>query len=90
MSELAERLPTGWMLIGGLMVQLHAIEHEIVDVHPTCEIDLLGQGWPCGALPAIDAAPSTNGFDLHDPDLDGTAIATSATESSWTCWRRLA
>lgn len=70
-GELAERLPAGWMLIGGLMVQLHAIEHGIIDVRPTRDIDVLGQARPRGALPAIDAALRANGFALHDPDLDG-------------------
>jgi hypothetical protein len=59
------------VLIGGLMVQLHAIEHGVVDVRPTQDIDVLGQARPPGALPAIDAALRNDGFDLHDPDLDG-------------------
>ena len=70
-AELATQLPAGWMLIGGLMVQLHAIEHGIIDVRPTRDIDVLGQARPRGALPAIDAALRRNGFALHDPDLDG-------------------
>jgi hypothetical protein len=70
-GELTERLPAGWVLIGGLMVQLHAIEHGIVDVRPTRDIDVLGEARPPGALPAIDAALRHAGFDLHDPDLDG-------------------
>lgn len=70
-AELTERLPAGWVLIGGLMVQLHAIERGIVDVRPTRDIDVLGQARPPGALPAIDAALRKNGFDLHAPDLDG-------------------
>jgi hypothetical protein len=70
-AELSERLPPGWVLIGGLMVQLHAIEHGIIDVRPTKDIDVLGQARPRGALPAIDAALRNDGFDMHDPDLDG-------------------
>jgi hypothetical protein len=70
-GELTERLPAGWVLIGGLMVQLHAIEHGIVDVRPTRDIDVLGEARPPSALPAIDAALRHVGFDLHDPDLDG-------------------
>jgi len=34
-GELAERLPGEWTLIGGLMVQLHAVEHGITDVRAT-------------------------------------------------------
>lgn len=70
-AELTERLPTGWVLIGGLMVQLHAIERGAVDVRPTRDIDVLGQARPRGALPAIDAALRNDGFALHDPGLDG-------------------
>jgi hypothetical protein len=70
-GELTERLPARWVLIGGLMVQRHAIEHGIVDVRPTRDIDLLGEARPPGALPAIDAVLRDIGFDLHDPDLDG-------------------
>jgi hypothetical protein len=70
-GEVAERLPPGWVLIGGLMVQLHAMEHGVVDVRPTRDIDVLGQARPRGALPAIDAALRRDGFARHDPDLDG-------------------
>ena len=70
-GDLAERLPGDWVLVGGLMVQLHAIEHGILDVRPTRDIDVLGQARPPGALPAIDAALRNDGFDLHGPDLDG-------------------
>jgi hypothetical protein len=70
-AELTERLPAGWVLIGGLMVQLHAIEHGIVDVRPTRDVDVLGQARPRGALPAIDAALRRGGFNMQDPNLDG-------------------
>lgn len=70
-GELSERLPPGWVLIGGLMVQLHAIEHGIVDVRPTQDIDVLGQARPPGALPAIDSALRDDGFELHYPGPDG-------------------
>jgi hypothetical protein len=70
-GDLAERLPGDWVLVGGLMVQLHAIEHGILDVRPTRDSDVLGQARPPGALQAIDAALRNDGFDLHGPDLDG-------------------
>jgi hypothetical protein len=70
-GELVERLPGTWVLIGGLMVQLHAIEHGTTDVRPTQDIDVLGQARPPGALPSIDAALRKDGFELADPDLDG-------------------
>jgi hypothetical protein len=70
-AELSERLPAGWVLIGGLMVQLHALEHGIVHVRPTRDIDVLVQARPRGALPVIDEVLRNDGFELHEPDLDG-------------------
>jgi hypothetical protein len=70
-GELVERLPGAWVLIGGLMVQLHAIERGATDVRPTQDIDVLGQGRPQGTLQSIDAALRDDGFELTDPDLDG-------------------
>jgi hypothetical protein len=72
-GDLAERLPGEWTLIGGLMVQLHAVEHGIADVRPTIDIDILGQARPQGTLSAIDAALRDEGFQLVGPDLDGYA-----------------
>jgi hypothetical protein len=72
-SELVERLPGRWVLIGGLMVQLHAVEHGVTDVRPTSDIDVLGQARPPGALSAIHAALRSDGFELVGPDLDGYA-----------------
>jgi hypothetical protein len=70
-GELVERLPGHWVLIGGLMVQLHAIEHGSTDVRPTGDIDVLGQARPQGSLRSIDAALRVSGFELVGPDLDG-------------------
>jgi hypothetical protein len=70
-GELVERLPGQWVLIGGLMVQLHAIERGATDVRPTQDIDVLGQARPQGTLRSIDAALRSDGFELTDPDLDG-------------------
>lgn len=73
LGELAERLPGEWTLIGGLMVQLHAVEHGIRDVRATVDIDILGQARPQRALSAIDRALLDEGFELIGPDLDGYA-----------------
>lgn len=73
LGELAARLPGEWTLIGGLMVQLHAIEHGITDVRATIDIDILGQARPQGTLRAIDTALQHEGFELIGPDLDGYA-----------------
>lgn len=72
-GDLAERLPGEWTLIGGLMVQLHAVEHGMTDVRATIDIDILGQARPQGALSAIDSALRRESFELIGPDLDGYA-----------------
>jgi len=72
-GDLVPRLPGQWVLIGGLMVQLHAIEHGVSDVRPTVDIDLLGQARPQGSLGVIHAALQKEGFALVGPDLDGYA-----------------
>ncbi|HMJ04405.1 MAG TPA: hypothetical protein VK506_15800 [Conexibacter sp.] len=72
-GELAEWLPGEWTLIGGLMVQLHAVEHGIADVRPTFDVDILGQARPQHTLGAIDVALRDAGFELIGPDLDGYA-----------------
>lgn len=48
--DLVERLPHGWVLVGGLMVQLHAIERGVLDVRATQDIDVLGQARPRGSF----------------------------------------
>lgn len=72
-GELAERLPHEWVLIGGLMVQLHVLEHGSMDVRLTVDIDVLGQARPSRSLPAIDQALRDDGFHAATPDLDGYA-----------------
>lgn len=73
-GNLVELLPPGWTLVGGLMVQLHAMEHEIAVVRATRDIDVLGQARHPKALPAIDAALCAAGFAPADPDPDGYAF----------------
>jgi hypothetical protein len=72
-SELASLLPAEWVLIGGLMVQLHAFERGLDDLRLTRDIDVLGQTRPQGALAAIDAALRKHSFELVGPDPDGYA-----------------
>jgi hypothetical protein len=72
-GHLASRLPGQWVLVGGLMVQLHAVEHGVTDVRPTRDIDILGQARPPGTLRSIDAALRDEGFEPLLPDLDGYA-----------------
>jgi hypothetical protein len=72
-GELVAHLPGDWVLIGGLMVQLHALQHGDREVRVTVDIDVLGQARPPGALQAIDEALCADGFELVGPDLDGYA-----------------
>ena len=71
-GELVELLPRGWVLIGGLMVQIHAWERGMTDVRATVDVDVLGQARPQGALRAIDAALTRAGFEAT-LDSDGYA-----------------
>jgi hypothetical protein len=72
-GELVAHLPGDWVLIGGLMVQLHALQHGDREVRVTVDIDVLGQARPPGALQAMDEALCADGFELVGPDLDGYA-----------------
>jgi hypothetical protein len=72
-AELVELLPDDWVLIGGLMVQLHAWERGVTDVRATIDVDVLGQARPQRALQAIDAALVKAGFQTAPPDMDGYA-----------------
>jgi hypothetical protein len=71
--ELVDVLPADWVLIGGLMVQIHAWERGVTDVRATVDVDVLGQARPPGALSEIDAALRHAGFEAMAPDLDGYA-----------------
>jgi hypothetical protein len=73
LGDLVDVLPTDWVLVGGMMVQLHALESGIADVRVTRDVDVLGQARPRGALDAIHDALLRNGFDPDVPDLDGYA-----------------
>jgi hypothetical protein len=72
-GELAEQLPGEWLLIGGLMVQLHALERGITQVRATSDIDILGQARPQWTLTALHETLEKLGFELVGPDLDGYA-----------------
>jgi hypothetical protein len=66
-ADLTELLPTEWVLVGGLMVQLYALEAGVDDIRVTMDVDVLGQGRPPGALAAIDEALGHDGFELQLP-----------------------
>ncbi len=73
-GDLVELLPAEWTLVGGLMVQLHAMERDVAVVRATRDIDVLGQARPPRALAAIDAALRAAGFEAAAPDPDGYAF----------------
>jgi hypothetical protein len=70
-ADLVDLLQAEWVLIGGLMVQLHAFELGAENVRATMDIDVLGQARPQGALASIDAALQRDGFEPEWPDIDG-------------------
>ncbi len=70
-GALADALPTGWVLVGGLMVQLHLIQAGGPEVRVTTDIDVLGQARPEGALNALaDTLRRDLKFELGEPDAD--------------------
>lgn len=73
LSEIADELPGEWVLVGGLMVQLHAYEHGITDVRATVDVDVLAQARPQGTLERLREALDALGFEQEAPDLDGYA-----------------
>jgi hypothetical protein len=89
-GDLVALLPADWVLIGGLMVQLHAFELGVVDVRATKDVDVLGQVRPQGTLAAIDAALQREGFTDVRRIWTATPAATNVTGSSSTSWRRTA
>lgn len=72
-GDLVDLLPSDWVLIGGLMVQLHALEHGVHEVRVTEDVDILGQTRPPSALAEIDAALREHRFEVRGPDADGYA-----------------
>ena len=66
-ADLTELLPADWVLVGGLMVQLYALEAGVDGIRATMDVDVLGQGRPPGALAAIDEALGRDGFELQLP-----------------------
>ena len=76
-AELADALPAGsWTLVGGLMTQLHTIDHGLGIVRPTNDVDIVlhietQRGIPTRSLPhskglATGSSPaSTNAATPH-------------------------
>jgi hypothetical protein len=66
-ADLTELLPAEWVLVGGLMVQLYALEAGVEGIRATMDVEVLGHGRPRGALTAIDEALGHDGFELQLP-----------------------
>lgn len=63
----SEVLPTGWTLVGGLMVQLHAFEAGEIAVRATTDIDILGDARRPADFQALVRALRDDGFELDPP-----------------------
>ncbi|MGH3969036.1 MAG: hypothetical protein ACRDTV_13230 [Mycobacterium sp.] len=68
-AELADHLPAErWTLVGGLMVQLHAVHHRIGAIRPTNDVDIVlhvetFRGVPAAAADALESL----GYRLTTP-----------------------
>jgi len=67
--EIASALPAGsWVLVGGLMVQLHARAAGVEEVRPTHDVDALIDVMAAGvSMAGITAALTAMGFDVVEP-----------------------
>jgi hypothetical protein len=67
--ELAATLPTNeWTLVGGLMVQVHALAHGIAVVRPTEDLDvLLNIEISAAVVSRADRALAQLGYSLQEP-----------------------
>lgn len=67
--EIAAVLPAGsWVLVGGLMVQLHARAAGVEEVRPTDDVDALVDVMATGvSMAAIAAALEARGFTVIEP-----------------------
>jgi hypothetical protein len=72
-GDLAELLPKNWTLVGGLMVQLRALENDVPDVRVTVDIDVLGEARPPGPLQSIDRALLDGGPNCESGGPSGNA-----------------
>lgn len=74
--ELAEALPVGsWVLVGGLMVQVHAIATGIDVVRPTDDVDTLIDVMADDAgVQKVVAALQGLGFEVQEPGWGKSAV----------------
>jgi hypothetical protein len=68
-AELSDQLPTErWTLVGGLMVQLHAVHHRVGAIRPTNDVDIVlhvetSRGVPAAAADVLESL----GYRLTTP-----------------------
>jgi predicted nucleotidyltransferase len=68
-AELSDHLPTErWTLVGGLMVQLHAVHHRVGAIRPTNDVDIVlhvetSRGVPAAAADVLESL----GYRLTTP-----------------------
>lgn len=74
--EIAATLPAGsWVLVGGLMVQLHARAAGVVEVRPTHDVDALVDVMAAGvSVAAIAGLLTGRGFELVEPGWPGSPV----------------
>src|SRR5665647_2785564 len=67
--EIASALPPrSWVLVGGLMVQLHARVAGVEEVRPTLDVDALIDVMAAGvSMAGITGALTARGFDVVEP-----------------------
>lgn len=68
-TEVAELLPLGsWVLVGGLMVQLHARAAGVNDLRPTADVDMLVDVLAAGtSVAGIVDLLRAHGFEVVEP-----------------------
>lgn len=74
--EVAETLPVGaWILVGGLMVQLHARASGVVGVRPTQDVDALVDVMAAGvSVASIADLLIRRGFEVVQPGWPGAPV----------------
>lgn len=85
--EIAPRLGSAWLLVGGQMVLLHEIERGTGGTRPTDDVDVVIdlRVNPPG-LTLVHAVLTRCGFEQAAPNADGIAHRYVATEPRSTCW----
>ena len=72
--EVAERHPSGWTLIGGQMVLLHALEHGVSPPRISRDLDLVVNARALSpTVPGMAKTLEEMGFALGEISFEGTA-----------------